>query len=278
MKEWVENFGLFLSRTLASSQKAGGNWPFVPGSYFVLDSSAPVAVSTLASPKLAQDLKEFDPMGLCIVGKTETENVGIEKVVKNVITNPAIRFLVVAGQDSPRHWSGKTFLALSEYGINEEKRVIESPGRHPILKNISLPEIEAFRKQVQVVDMIGCEDRNKLRRKIKELSRQAPLDKVPSINIDLAPRIKAVEPKKIKMDKAGYFVIILEEGRINVEHYGYDNELLRVIEGRNARSIYTTIIENGWITDLSHAAYLGKELTKAELSIKYGFEYVQDGT
>jgi len=37
------------------------------------------------------------------------------------------------------------------------------------------------------------------------------------------------------------------------------------------------IINNKWVTELSHAAYLGKELTKAELSITKGFKFVQDG-
>jgi len=40
--------------------------------------------------------------------------------------------------------------------------------------------------------------------------------------------------------------------------------------------IYWTIIENGWVCEMSHAAYLGKELTKAEMSMKLGFKYVQD--
>ncbi len=50
-----------------------------------------------------------------------------------------------------------------------------------------------------------------------------------------------------------------------------------VIEGANARSIYWTLIENGWVTQLSHAAYLGKELTRAELSIQLAVNFVQDG-
>ncbi len=37
------------------------------------------------------------------------------------------------------------------------------------------------------------------------------------------------------------------------------------------------MIENGWVTEFTHATYLGKELEKAELSIKLGFKYVQDG-
>ena len=64
---------------------------------------------------------------------------------------------------------------------------------------------------------------------------------------------------------------------IIVEHYLYDNKLLRVIRGSKARDIYSTIIENGWVTGLSHAAYLGKELARAELSIEHGVRYIQDG-
>jgi len=38
-----------------------------------------------------------------------------------------------------------------------------------------------------------------------------------------------------------------------------------------------TIVDDGWVTELSHAAYLGKELARAELSLQLGFRYVQDG-
>ncbi len=95
-----------------------------------------------------------------------------------------------------------------------------------------------------------------------------------------APRISAEEPDEtVVLDKAGYFVILplAERQIINVEHYAYDDSLLRVIEGANARAVYRTIIANGWVTELSHTAYLGKELAKAELALKYGFHYEQDG-
>ena len=53
--------------------------------------------------------------------------------------------------------------------------------------------------------------------------------------------------------------------------------LLRTIEGQTARALYATIIANGWVTRLSHAAYLGKELARAELALKLRFKYVQEG-
>lgn len=45
----------------------------------------------------------------------------------------------------------------------------------------------------------------------------------------------------------------------------------------HARTIYLTVIREGWTSKLSHATYLGKELAKAELSTVQGFQCVQDG-
>jgi tetrahydromethanopterin S-methyltransferase subunit A len=48
------------------------------GEYFVLDKDRTVAVSTLASITLAEALAQRKPHGLAIVGKTETENIGLD--------------------------------------------------------------------------------------------------------------------------------------------------------------------------------------------------------
>lgn len=91
--------------------------------------------------------------------------------------------------------------------------------------------------------------------------------------------IKAIDkdPYSIELDQAGYFVIKSNNkaGVIDAEYYNYEKELLCVIRGKDARSIYWTILENRWVSDLSHAAYLGKELAFAEIAIRNGVEYVQ---
>lgn len=267
------------------------SWPSVPGEYFACcdGASCPVAVSTLASVELAAKLAAVKPRELCIVGKTETENIGIDKVIKNIITNPTIRVLLLTGRDPQGHHSGQTFLSLGENGVDERMRVIGSPGRRPMLRNVTSEEVEAFRKQVQVVDMMGCEDEERIVAKLRELSRRfGPSqsgkesgEQNESLQFSTVPVmvIQAQEPTRIEMDRAGYFVIIPQpQGEIIiVEHYDYDNRMLRVIEGKDARTVYWTMIENGWVTQLSHAAYLGKELARAELSMETGFQYVQDG-
>lgn len=265
-------------------------WPHVVGEYIVPDQTAPVAVSTLASVELAKRLVSHNPRGLAIVGKTETENIGIDKIVKNIITNSSIKYLIVSGTEPRGHESGKTLLALAQYGIDDKGRVIGSPGKRPILRNVSWEEVAIFREQVQVIDMVGCSDPKVIGLEVETLTNQANASpgckecaepSSPPVLISAIPTVTVTdEPRQVvKMDKAGYFVIVplVEKELINVEHYAYDNTLLRVMEGSAAQALYKTIIANGWVTELSHAAYLGKELTKAELSIQFGFKYVQDG-
>lgn len=85
------------------------------------------------------------------------------------------------------------------------------------------------------------------------------------------------DPYSIELDQVGYFIIklIREEGIIEASFYHYNKELQCVIQGKDARSIYWTIIENGWVTDISHAAYLGKELAFAEVAVKENMPYEQ---
>ncbi len=49
------------------------------------------------------------------------------------------------------------------------------------------------------------------------------------------------------------------------------------IKGENSGDVLNTIIETNGISRLDHAAYLGKELFKAELAIKFGRSFEQDG-
>ncbi len=290
------------SSTLSSCeiQIDTSSWPPVEGEYTVIDPAAPVAVTTLASVKLEEKLVKANPSGLCIVGKTETENIGIDKIVKNVISNPTITYLILAGKDTAGHQSGRSLLALWKNGVDKNMRIIGSEGRRPILKNVSSSEVDMFRRQISMDDQIGCENTRTLTRKIKELAEESLSSKTASgcgchgdcsdqqtVSMPIsfaASSISTVKAGKfaktsIKLDKSGYFVIIpsKKNGTLLVEHYANDNRLIRKIEGKSSRDIYLTIVDNKWVSDLGHAAYLGKELARAELAIKKGFKFIQDG-
>jgi tetrahydromethanopterin S-methyltransferase subunit A len=153
---------------------------------------------------------------------------------------------------------------------------------------VTKEEVEAFRNQIKVVDMIGCEDVNQIVKTIKKVvSIKHPLScskkefsrVIKPIEIQSVELIRAEKSKKVGLDRAGYFVILplRDKGTISVEHYSPDNRLLRIIEGKDSAGIYRTIVKNKWVTQLSHAAYLGKELARAELSMTLNFKYIQDG-
>lgn len=261
------------------------------GEYHVLslEHNCPVVISTLGNTELADKISELKPEGLSIVGKTETENIGIEKIIKNVLAIPSIKYLILCGKDSEGHYSGDTLISLSNNGVDNKMRVKGSKGKKPVLSNTTIEEINAFRNQIEVIDMIECEDLNKILEKVQELAEKNMIScncgdncYKEAINPETSTieiiKAEDKEPNKVKLDKAGYFVIVpkAESNVIFVEHYSNTNQLLRIIKGEDARNIYWTIIENGWICEMSHAAYLGKELTRAEMSMKIGSRYVQD--
>ncbi|RLG37273.1 MAG: dihydropteroate synthase-like protein [Candidatus Alkanophagales archaeon] len=51
-----------------------------------------------------------------------------------------------------------------------------------------------------------------------------------------------------------------------------------VIKGKTAKDVLDTILKFGLVSSLEHAAYLGRELLKAELSLRFSRSYVQDET
>jgi tetrahydromethanopterin S-methyltransferase subunit A len=97
-----------------------------------------------------------------------------------------------------------------------------------------------------------------------------------------------VSRKKMNFDPAGFFTIILDRERelVVVEHYlnvdkGSGREvdtgrLNRVFEGRSAEAICHAVIDAGLLTRLDHAAYLGRELARAQRCLVEGEEYEQD--
>jgi tetrahydromethanopterin S-methyltransferase subunit A len=61
-----------------------------------------------------------------------------------------------------------------------------------------------------------------------------------------------------------------------VEQYGQDRRLARVFVGRTAGALCDTIVRHGQVSVLQHAAYLGRELAKAEAALRLGLDYEQD--
>ncbi len=87
------------------------------------------------------------------------------------------------------------------------------------------------------------------------------------------------QPKPWRQDPKGYFLIKVnkKDGIIEVGFCSNDHHLKTKFIGTNADEMYHAIVKEGLVSLLVHAAYLGKELTKAELYLKGDHkEYTQD--
>ena len=155
----------------------------------------------------------------------------------------------------------------------------------PIIKNIRSDEIDCFRNQIEIINLIGCDALEEVSKAIVNANeRKTPaFEGVPLLASKGNPTVEQVEcwqreSLDYKEDPAGFFVIQVDStlGKIVVEHYSTQFVLQRVLHGRNALEIYSTIIRKGWVTNLGHAAYLGRELWKAELALKKGLMYEQN--
>ena len=91
--------------------------------------------------------------------------------------------------------------------------------------------------------------------------------------------------KDWKMDPKGYFLIDVDK-KNKIIRVGYCiftklgnspvNDMIAEIQGKTAIEIVNTLIREKFISTLQHAADMGIELHKAELSLKYDFKYIQD--
>ena len=91
--------------------------------------------------------------------------------------------------------------------------------------------------------------------------------------------------KDWKMDPKGYFLInvdrkkrVIQVGYCKFSRVGNSpvNDMIAIIKGKTAIEIVNTLIREKYISSLQHAADMGIELNKAELSLKYNIKYIQD--
>jgi len=256
-------------------------WPPLPGAYQVLRYQAPVAICCLTAEDLAAAMVREAGPEIAIVGTLHTENLGIERLIQNVLTNPHLRFVVLCGADSQQtmgHYPGQSLVALAQQGIDERRRIKGAQGRRPFLKNLSPEAVAHFREVVEVIDLIGEADVMTVISEAKRCAARNPGPARPFATSRVVEPVPGYLPSRMVSDPAGYFVVYVDQARgiLSLEHYRNDGLLDTVIEGGTAAELYTAAIDRGLISRLDHAAYLGRELARAEQSLKSGELFVQD--
>lgn len=155
---------------MAEKKSPAEGWPVVNGDYVVGDPESPVAAATLAShiEQIPVDA------GAAIAGPCKTENLGIEKMLANLISNPNLRFLILCGSEVQGHITGQSIEALHAKGVDEKRKIVEATGAIPFIENIPDEGIERFQQQFEIVSIIDTEDAGQIQAKVKECIEKDP--------------------------------------------------------------------------------------------------------
>lgn len=301
----------FKSFQIVYISMSDSRWPVVEGRYVVGNPDSPIAICTMASVDM-----DFPRDKVAIWGSALTENLGVEKIIRNIVSNKNIKYLVVCGKISKGHFVGQALESLIKSGVDKDMRIIGAKGAMPVLKNVSLSEIEEFRNQIKIIDLTGetsptkviadIENVMNMPAQVEQESRAArqevpkePVKEIPAENPKGIPKPERPQTVKIpirvpeemtveaviaeesdawKQDDLGFFLIKAdkENRRILAEYYSNDSKLRKTLTGKSAQAIYKKLIGLGLVSSHVHAAYLGKELAKAEMAIKFNLSYVQD--
>ena len=136
------------------------DYPPEEGRYLRGNDRSPVVVVVILNdpedkipPEIERLVRVGVEAGAALSGTVQTENIGFEKIICNVIANPNIRWAVLTGPESEGHLTGEAFKALLANGVDEKKRIIGTDAPHPLLFNLPMEFIERFRVQVSLIDL-----------------------------------------------------------------------------------------------------------------------------
>jgi len=136
------------------------DYPPEEGRYLRGNDCSPVVVVVILNdpedkipPEIEKLVRVGVEAGAALSGTVQTENIGFEKIICNVIANPNIRWAILTGPESEGHSTGEAFKALLTNGVDEKKRIIGTDAPHPLLYNLPMEFIERFRAQVSLIDL-----------------------------------------------------------------------------------------------------------------------------
>jgi thioredoxin type arsenate reductase len=134
-------------------------YPPEEGRYLRGNDYSPVAVAIVLNTDADKIPSEIERLvragieaGAALSGTVQTANIGIEKIICNIVSNTNIRYLILGGPESAGHRTGEAIKALFSDGIDEKKRIIGTDALSPSLFNVPVEFIDRLRKQVTLVD------------------------------------------------------------------------------------------------------------------------------
>jgi len=159
------------------------DYPPEEGRYLRGNDASPVAVAIILNceaDKVPLELTKLVRVGAesgaALSGTVQTENIGFEKIICNIVANPNIRYLILGGPESEGHLTGQALKALMQNGIDDKKRIIGSNAPHPFLFNIPVEFVERFRKQLTLIDLQFEGDPEIIRKAVWSCYQEEPVE------------------------------------------------------------------------------------------------------
>jgi len=159
------------------------DYPPEEGRYLRGNDFSPVAVAVVLNcdaDKIPLDIERLVRAGVesgaALSGTVQTENIGFEKILCNIVANPNIRYLVLGGPESEGHLTGEAMKALIQNGVDEKKRIIGTSAPHPFLFNLPIEMIDRFRKQLSLIDLQFQADPELVRKAVWSCYQEQPVE------------------------------------------------------------------------------------------------------
>jgi dihydropteroate synthase-like protein len=221
----------------------------------------------------------------------KAEDMGFKRIISDPILHPPFN----------------TAFSIAAYSA------LKDTGRHPILMGagnvVELTDADSIGMNAFIAAMaveldasliLTTEHSQKTRNSVREMKRAIDMcflakskGTVPKdLGIDLLlakakgrpdifdlPELEVVSAQPVGdfiSDPKGHFKISVDFDKEKIMVLHYTDRCDQLFEGDKAESLAKAIIEKGIVSRLDHAAYLGRELQKAEISLKLKKAYVQD--
>ena len=129
---------------------------------YYLGSGKLTAICTLSSFDLLGMISRSSLMDrVLIAGRLLSENKGIDAIISFTVNHPELNRIILCGKEVKGHRAGQALLALARNGVDTSGRIIGATGPNPILTR-SAKDVEIFRRQVQIIDLIWTVDIDKI--------------------------------------------------------------------------------------------------------------------
>jgi len=159
------------------------DYPPEEGRYIRGNDASPVAVAIILNceaDKVPLELTKLVRVGAesgaALSGTVQTENIGFEKIICNIVANPNIRYLILGGPESEGHLTGEALKALMQNGIDGKRRITGTKAPHPFLYNIPAEFVERFRKQIALIDLQFEGDPEIIRKAVWSCYQEKPVE------------------------------------------------------------------------------------------------------